>query len=82
LQPGQEGTEEGRIFEFWQIWSESIPAKKELEEGTISMITTTKLALTYIHFLVFEVSASADLEKLSWRSSGPQHIFIQKMVYR
>lgn len=64
LQPGQEGTEEGRIFEFWQIWSESIPGRKELEEGSI----------------IFEVSASADLEKLSWRSSGPQHIFIQKMV--
>jgi len=64
LQPGQEGTEEGRIFEFWQIWSESIPARNELEEGQI----------------IFEVSASADLEKLSWRSSGPQHIFIQKMV--
>jgi len=64
LQPGQEGTEEGRIFEFWQIWSESIPRRSELEEGAI----------------IFEVSASADLEKLSWRSSGPQHIFIQKMV--
>lgn len=35
----------------------------------------------HLSFLVFEVSASADLEKLSWRSSGPQHIFIQKMVY-
>jgi len=64
LQPGQEGTEDGRIFEFWQIWSESIPSRQELEEGAI----------------IFEVSASADLEKLSWRSSGPQHIFIQKMV--
>lgn len=64
LQPGQEGTEEGRIYEFWEIWSESIPSKSELEEGSI----------------IFEVSASADLEKLSWRSSGPQHIFIQKMV--
>jgi len=64
LQPGQDGSEEGRIFEFWQIWSESIPARNELEEGAI----------------IFEVSASADLEKLSWRASGPQHIFIQKMV--
>jgi len=64
LQPGQEGTEDGRIFEFWQIWSESIPGRNELEEGAI----------------IFEVSASSDLEKLSWRSSGPQHIFIQKMV--
>lgn len=63
LQPGQD--DDGRIFEFWQIWSESIPAKLDLvEEGSI----------------IFEVSASADLEKLSWRASGPQHIFIQKMV--
>jgi len=57
--------EEGRIHEFWQIWAESIPQRTELEEGGE---------------IVFEVSASADLEKLSWRSSGPQHIFIQKMV--
>lgn len=28
----------------------------------------------------FQVATSADTEKLTWRSSGPQNIFIQKMV--
>lgn len=79
LQQGQEGTEEGRIFEFWQIWSESIPSRAELEEGSIGIPFFFHLRL-YLRSLVFEVSASADLEKLSWRASGPQHIFIQKMV--
>jgi len=66
LAQGEEGTDDGRIYEFWQIWMESIPEKEALggEEGEIT----------------FEVYASADLEKLSWRASGPQHIFIQNMV--
>lgn len=50
LQPGQEGTEEGRIFEFWQIWSESIPSRSELEEGSISMISFSPL-FNYFSFL-------------------------------
>jgi len=28
----------------------------------------------------FQVAAAADLQKLTWRSSGPQNVFIQKMV--
>jgi len=30
--------------------------------------------------VVYDVSVSVDLEKLTWRTSGPQHIFIQRMV--
>lgn len=29
---------------------------------------------------MFEVAASADMEKLNWRAYGPQNIFIQRMV--
>lgn len=56
--------EESKILEFWQIWGESIPPQDEITEGSI----------------IFDVAVSADMEKLSWRCSGPQGIFIQKMV--
>ena len=28
----------------------------------------------------FFVATSADMQKLTWRTSGPQNVFIQKMV--
>jgi hypothetical protein len=28
----------------------------------------------------FQVAAAADLQKITWRASGPQNLFIQKMV--
>eukprot|EP01125_Pyxidicula_operculata_P012216 TRINITY_DN3_c1_g1_i1.p1 TRINITY_DN3_c1_g1~~TRINITY_DN3_c1_g1_i1.p1 ORF type:complete len:454 (-),score=121.73 TRINITY_DN3_c1_g1_i1:418-1779(-) len=56
--------EDSKVLEFWQIWLESIPSQRDITEGSI----------------VFEVYTAADMEKLSWRSSGPQNIFIQKMV--
>jgi len=64
IQEGEEGAEEGKIFEFWAIWADSIPPASELTEGQI----------------VFEVAVSADMDKLSWRTAGPQNIFIQRMV--
>lgn len=57
--------EESKVLEFWQIWSESIPAKDELQSG---------MAIEY------HVSTSANRQKLTWRTAGPQNVFIQKMV--
>jgi len=56
---------ESKVLEFWQIWSESIPAKEDLASGMA---------------IEFQVATSADMQKLTWRTSGPQNIFIQKMV--
>ena len=57
--------EESKVLEFWQIWNESIPAYEELVAG---------VGIEYF------VSTSANMEKLTWRTAGPQNIFIQKMV--
>jgi len=57
--------EQSKVLEFWQIWSESIPPKEEL---------------TPVSSIDFTVATSADMQKLTWRTSGPQNIFIQKMV--
>jgi len=54
-----------KVLEFWQIWIESVPPPNEVEAGKQ---------------IDFSVAASADLKKLTWRTSGPQNIFIQKMV--
>jgi len=53
------------VLEFWQIWFESIPSDDELGEGA---------------HLDFYVATSAKMEKLTWRTGGPQSLFIQKMV--
>lgn len=57
--------EDSKVLEFWQIWSESIPPQEDLGAG---------LAIDY------HVSTSANMQKLTWRTAGPQNIFIQKMV--
>jgi len=57
--------EESKVLEFWQIWSESIPSREELTPGAS---------------IEFTVATSADMQKLTWRTAGPQNIFIQKMV--
>lgn len=57
--------EESKVLEFWQIWSESIPAKEDIGAGMA---------------IEFHVSISASLQKLTWRTAGPQNIFIQRMV--
>merc|ERR1712137_1480691 len=57
--------EDSKVLEFWQIWSESIPDSDELVAGT---------AINY------HVSTSANRNKLTWRTSGPQNVLIQKMV--
>jgi len=57
--------DESKVLEFWQIWSESIPQKTEMSPG---------------QSMEFIIATSADMDKLTWRVSGPQNIFIQKMV--
>jgi len=57
--------QDSKVLEFWQIWSESIPAREDLGQGMC---------------IEFQVATSADMQKLTWRTSGPQNIFIQKMV--
>jgi len=57
--------EQSKVLEFWQIWSESIPYRNDLMPGMS---------------VDFTVATSADMQKLTWRTSGPQNIFIQKMV--
>lgn len=57
--------EESKVLEFWQIWSDSIPPKEELAAG---------------QSMEYTIATSADMDKLTWRVSGPQSIFIQKMV--
>jgi len=57
--------EDSKVLEFWQIWSESIPVKEDLSPGMS---------------IEFQVAASADMQKLTWRTAGPQNVFIQKMV--
>ena len=56
--------EEGKVLEFWLIWAESIPTKEE--QPGINMD--------------YHIATSANLQKLTWRTSGPQNAFIQKMV--
>jgi len=57
--------DESKVLEFWQIWSESIPQKTEMTPG---------------QSMEFIIATSAEMDKLTWRVSGPQNIFIQKMV--
>mmetsp|Transcript_36493 Transcript_36493/g.91470 ORF Transcript_36493/g.91470 Transcript_36493/m.91470 type:complete len:460 (-) Transcript_36493:145-1524(-) len=57
--------EDSKVLEFWQIWSESIPPAHELNAGMC---------------IEYNVSTSANMQKLTWRTAGPQNIFIQKMV--
>jgi len=57
--------EDSKVLEFWQIWAESIPAKEDITAGMS---------------IEFTVSTSADMQKLTWRTAGPQNLFIQKMV--
>jgi len=56
---------ESKVLEFWQIWTESIPAREDMASGMS---------------IDFHVATSADMQKVTWRVGGPQNIFIQKMV--
>ncbi len=56
---------DSKTLEFWNIWAESIAPRDELSPGAK---------------IDFEVSTSADMQKLTWRTAGPQNVFIQKMV--
>jgi len=57
--------ESSKVLEFWQIWTESVPLTTDLQPGMT---------------IEFQVATSADMQKLTWRTAGPQNIFIQKMV--
>lgn len=57
---------ESKVLEFWQIWVESIPPKEEVVPGMMA--------------IEYHISTSANMQKLTWRTAGPQNIFIQKMV--
>merc|ERR1712137_473177 len=57
--------EDSKVLEFWQIWSESVPESEELTAGAV---------------VNYHVSTSANRNKLTWRTSGPQNVLIQKMV--
>jgi hypothetical protein len=54
-----------KVLEFWNIWFDSIPKPGEIPPNTIP---------NYLLII------SCDGSELSWRASGPQNIFIQKMV--
>lgn len=54
-----------KVMEFWQIWTESVPLHSDLQPG---------------NSIEFHVACSADMQKLTWRTAGPQNIFIQRMV--
>jgi len=57
--------DDNKVLEFWQIWFDSIPPKEEIAPGCV---------------VEYEVATSADMQKLTWRTAGPQNIFIQRMV--
>jgi len=57
--------ETSKVLEFWQIWTESVPLVSDLQAGMT---------------IEFQVATSVDMQKLTWRTAGPQNIFIQKMV--
>jgi len=57
---------ESKVLEFWQIWVESIPHKEEVGPGMMA--------------IEYHISTSANMQKLTWRTAGPQNLFIQKMV--
>jgi hypothetical protein len=57
--------DDNKVLEFWQIWFDSIPPREEI---------------TAPGCIEYEVATSADMQKLTWRTAGPQNIFIQRMV--
>jgi len=58
--------EKSQPSEFWEIWLKNIPKVEEL--------TTPGQTIS------FQVSTSINMEKITWRTKGPQSVFIQKMV--
>lgn len=101
--------EDSKVLEFWQIWSESIPAREEVPPYASlaclrvfvclfmvyfsralcffacvsthhSIVFLTCFFLSRGMFMEFHVAVSADLQKLTWRTAGPQNVFIQRMV--
>jgi len=58
---------DSKVLEFWTIWAESIPDLPSKAEPPGMAVE-------------FWIATSADMQKVTWRTSGPQNIFIQKMV--
>jgi len=54
-----------KVLEFWTIWSDSIPGPDDYPAKD---------------FVDYSVSVSAHMDKITWRSCGPQKVFIQRMV--
>jgi len=54
-----------KVLEFWNIWFDSIPKPNEIPPNT---------------YPTYQLIVSSDGNELSWRASGSQNIFIQKMV--
>jgi hypothetical protein len=54
-----------KVLEFWNIWFESIPKSGDINTNSLPN---------------YSLVISCDGGELSWRSYGPQNIFIQKMV--
>jgi len=57
--------ESNKVLEFWNIWFESIPKQNEIPNNSLPN---------------YQLILSCDGNELSWRASGSQNVFIQKMV--
>jgi len=58
-----------QVSDFWEIFVATIPAMPAAEVGANASGN-----------IGFEVCASMDLQKTTWRADGPQHLFITPMV--
>jgi len=55
-----------KVAEFWQLWFDSVPPASDLNAPDMN--------------IEYHVTATANMQKLTWRTAGPQFVFIQKMV--
>lgn len=56
---------DANLLQFWNLWFKSIPPKNKLKKGSA---------------IEFIIETSATMEKVRWRTDGPQNLFIQDMV--
>lgn len=63
---GNSAAEYEKFNEFWKIWFDSICPREMIKPG--------------FGFIEYEVASSADMQKITWKTSGPQEYFIQQMV--
>ncbi len=60
-----------QVSDFWDIFTATVPPLPPVAAGS---------ALDDSSSVQFEVAASMDLQKTTWRAEGPQHLFITPMV--